>query len=379
MSTKRLLKKRILRLCVKWKGTFQFVFGLIVLFFIGMGVYQIGCWGINGVKYCYHAFVLDDLHCTYNYSIRISKGIEFCENGNHGFIMDTRTLKRILRNVNWVAGVENNEDSLLCFASKGYRGYLHRKTGQVVIPADHYRKAWLFSEGLAAVMESDSILRFINTAGETVIDKQFKYTQLPPHRGYLFKNGFCIMGGMNQQWGLIDKDGRWAVLPEYDDIEFTNKNCWICYKNGKQGLLNDSLHLVLKPDYREVLVTNNGIEVLKDDYTRQLLDFNSNILEPFMYTAVRELYYKTKAVDPRLDEYEYTLSPYLEYQTTYSSTNPTRVGLMGPDGIPVTPPLYSSIEAVNADCFRCFYDESGLHYEGEGASVLINSKGELIK
>ena len=378
MTTRSKIKMRILRMCVKWKGTFQFVFGLIILFFIGMGVYHIGCWGINGVKYCYHAFVLDDLHCTYNYSIRISKGIEFCENGNHGFIMDTRTLKRILRDVNWIAGVENHEDTLLCFASKGYRGYLHRNTGQVVIPADHYRKAWLFSEGLAAVMERDSIIRFINPEGKIVIDTQMKYANLPASRGYLFKNGYCLMKG-NDKWGLIDKKCNWVVPQEYDDIEFTNKNYWICNKDGKLGLLNDSLRLVLKPNYREVLVTDNGIEVLKEDYTRQLLDFNGNILEHFMYTDVRELYYKTSVVDPRLDEYEYALSPYLEYQTTYSSTNPVRVGLMGPDGIPVTPPLYFSIEAINEDCFRCFYDESGLYYEGEGASVLINSKGEVIE
>jgi hypothetical protein len=267
----------------------------------------------------------------------------------------------------------------LCFAKGGFRGFFNKKTGQVDIPADRYRKAWLFSEGLAAVMDGDSTLKFINPAGEVIIDRPFKYADLPDGRGYLFKNGYCVMQGANQLWGLIDKQGKWVVVPEYDDIEYTDKQCWICYKNGMQGLLNDSLRLVAKPEYLEVLVTDNGIEVLKEDYTRQLLSFNGDILERCMYTDIEHLYYESEVTDPDYEEYDYTLSPYMVYQTTYSSRGPIKVGLMGPDGIPVTPPLYSSIEAVNADCFRCFYDEAGEYSVGEGASVLINKKGQVIE
>ena len=379
MATKKFSKMRFLRMCVKWKGTFLFIVGLIILFFIGMGVYRIGCWGIYCAKYCYHAYIADDMYSICNSTERISFGYRFCENGSHGYIENARTGKKVLKDVNWIAGLQNDEDTLLCFASHGYRGYLNRNTCQVVIPADRYRKAWVFSEGVAAVMESDSILKFINTAGDIVIDKQFRYAQLPHHRGYLFKNGYCPVNRANLKWGLIDKEGKWAVIPDYDDIEATEKKCWICYKNGKQGLLDESLQLVIAPLYSEILVTDNGVEVLKEDYTRQLLDFNGNVIERYMFTDIRELYYKSGTVDPLLEDYEYTLSPFKEYQTTYSSTSPVKVGLLGPDGIPVTPPIYISIEAVNADCFRCFYDEPGRYYEGEGASVLINKKGQVIE
>jgi len=369
---------RFLRMCVKWKGTFQFIFGLFILFFIGMGVYHVGRWSINGVKYCYHAFVLDDLNSIYNYCEHINNSYWFYENGSHGWIEETRTGKRVLQDVCWVVGMQNHEDTLLCFASHGYRGYLNKNTCQVVIPANRYRKAWVFSEGLAAVMEEDSTLKFINPAGEVVIDKQFKYAPIKPYRGYLFKNGYCPIRGFNHQWGLIDKEGKWAVLPEYDDIVFTEKKFWICYKDGKQGLLNDSLRLVVNPEYLEVLVSIDGIEVLKEDYTRQLLDYKGKIIEHFVYTDVRDIYYKSGAEDPTVDEYEYELSPYKEYQTTYTSTTPIRVGLMGPDGRPITPPLYRAIEGVNAKCFRCFYDES-CSSEGECSSVLINEKGQVIE
>ena len=373
-------KMRCMRLYVKCKDVILSVIGFFFLFCMGVGVYHIGCWCYNVAGYCYHAYILDDVNDSYNYSRWLNRDFTFYENGSHGYIRNRKTQKKVLKDVSWVAE-SFDEDSLLCFASKGYRGYFNRKTGKVAIPALRYKMAWVFSEGLAAVMEEDSTLKFINTRGEVVIDKGFKYAALSSgNQGYLFKNGYCVMNGYNHRWGLIDKEGQWAVLPEYDRMpKFTSRNCWICYgDNGKQGLLNDSLRLVLPPVYREVLVTDRGIEVLKEDYTRQLLDFEGNVLEPCLYTDIRDLYYVSEIVDPSEDEYEYTLTAYKVYQTTYSYSG-LRVGLMGPDGKPVTPPLYSSIEAVSQELFRCFYDDAGTYYEGEGASVIINKHGRIIE
>ena len=78
------------------------------------------------------------------------------------------------------------------------------------------------------------------------------------------------------------------------------------------------------------------------------------------------------------DQYDCTweLSPYKVYYTTYSTDDEHRAGLLGPDGKPVTPPLYREIKAISAQCFRCFYD---IDCDGEGLSVLINSKGEILR
>ena len=370
---------RRLRKYVKWKSRFQKMFALVLMFVLCIAVYNIGRWGYYAISYFYHACIKDDANDAFNRSTALNSNYRFYENGGHSYIRDIQTRKKVLKNICWIAGADNQGDSLLCFAADNYRGFFNRNTGQVAIPADRYRKAWLFSEGLAAVMDSDSILKFINPAGATIIDTKIKYATLPARRGYLFKNGYCQVSGNNHLWGLIDKNGKWRVNPEYDDIVFTEKNCWICYKNGKQGLLNDTLQLVVKPEYLEVLVTEKGIEVLKNDYTRQLLDYNGDILEYNIYTDIRELYYKTSIEDYVLEEYEYELSPYLEYQTTYTSKMPARVGLMGPNGIPITPPLYTSIEAVNANCFRCFLAKTDQDSENEGASILINQKGQRIE
>ena len=368
----KIKKMRILRKWVFFRDEiWPFVFGLFLLVIVGFGLYQIGRWTTFFGKYCYHAYILDDLHRgVCNYEETISDRYVFCENGQHGWIRtNDRHEKLVMKDVAWIAGVDD-EDSLLCFASKGYRGYLNRNTCKVTIPADRYIHAWLFSEGLAAVVEKDSTLKFVNRDGEVIIDKGLHLYTLPTSHGFLFKNGYCQMMASNKQWGLINKQGLWVVLPEYDEILHTNKDCWIAVKDGKQGLLNDSLRLVLKPEYLEVYVTETGIEVTNPDYSMQLLDMQGKVLEPFLCSSIHQLSYPTKIIDEELNEFELELSPYKAYQTTFS---PSRMGLLRPDGQPLTPPIYTSIEAVNGEIFKCEINDD------THSSVFINKKGQVIK
>ena len=195
MATKRHWKIRVLRKIVKWKEALIMVMGLICLIGLVDGVYRIGSWGAYCAKYCYHAYILDDLNSVYTDKKSLGHGLYFYENGPHGFVKDFRSEEKVLRDVNWISGIGNEEDSLLCFASHGYRGYLNRNTGEVAISADRYIKGWLFSEGLAAVVDKDSTVLFINPSGEVVLDKRFKYSTLPANHGIMFKNGYCPMSG----------------------------------------------------------------------------------------------------------------------------------------------------------------------------------------
>ena len=378
MATKRFPKMRILRMCVKFRSALLSIVGLIILFFIGFGAYHFTTWAYSGLKQCYHVYIADDMYGLYNSSKQINKNFRFCENGSKGFIENVWTRKKVLKDVYWISGLDNEGDTLLCYASNGFRGFLNKNTCQVQIPADRYKKAWLFSEGVAAVMEKDSVIKFVNPKGEIVLNTKIKYAELPDCRGYLFKNGQCPMKASNGYWGLINKKGQWTVRPVYDDIFITSNNFWVFSRQGRQGVLNDSLQIVLQPQYREVLVTESGIEILKDDYNRQLLDYKGNVLSERIYTDIIDLSFKKKEND--FGEGEYELSPYKAYQTvSCSSTTPTRVGLMSPDGNPVTPPVYERIEAVNAQLFRCYYYCNSYHCDNGGASVLINSKGQIVR
>ena len=87
-------------------------------------------------------------------------------------IYDKAAKKVLLKDVDWVVTSSDN-DSLAVFAQAGKRGYLDRFTGEVRIPAV-YSRAWIFSEGLAAV-EKDGKLLFIDHTGKPSSIKVLRY------------------------------------------------------------------------------------------------------------------------------------------------------------------------------------------------------------
>ena len=64
-------------------------------------------------------------------------------------VYDKSKGKVLLEDVDWIV-VSEDKDSLAVFARNGKRGYINRFTGEVVVP-EIYTRAWIFSEGLAAV------------------------------------------------------------------------------------------------------------------------------------------------------------------------------------------------------------------------------------
>ena len=87
-------------------------------------------------------------------------------------VKNRATQQVILDRLEWLV-TGDKADSLAVFCRKGKRGYLNCYTGEVVIPAQ-YERAWVFSEGLAAVMSGGKI-GFIDRQGRTVIPPTWSY------------------------------------------------------------------------------------------------------------------------------------------------------------------------------------------------------------
>lgn len=64
-------------------------------------------------------------------------------------LYDTDKKKVLYKDIEWVA-TSGDKDSLAVLARNDRRGYINRFTGELVIP-EIYTRAWVFSEGLAAV------------------------------------------------------------------------------------------------------------------------------------------------------------------------------------------------------------------------------------
>ena len=109
------------------------------------------------------------------------------------------TIKNI--KIDWM---QSSRDSFAVFCSENKRGYYNTNTGKIAI-APQYRRAWIFSEGLAAV-QKDGNIGFIDHSGKTVIDFIFPYHGNPLSE-FVFMNGYCVVADSTGQCGVINTKG----------------------------------------------------------------------------------------------------------------------------------------------------------------------------
>lgn len=353
-------KMRMLRIVVYLKKVGVFVCGVFFILCFVTGCYNICHQPFSGFI---HSVILDDRYDNYTYRQRISEQVSFCANGAHGYLVSNITDKKLLRDVKWVIASENQNDTLACYASKGFRGYLDVRTGRPVIPAKRYTKAWLFSEGLAAVMEKDSTIKFIDTQGQVVIDRGFRYPSFS--YGYLFYDSLCAMTDASGKWGIINRTGEWVVRPEYDGIAHKDSGFWLLNKDEKRGLLDKKAKSIIPVEFRSIEVLDQGISVVLEDYTMRMMNYDGTLKHKFVCGDVDDIYYATSETDEMGCDIRILAS--CKVYNTYAG----HCGLMAPDGRPLTLPLFTSISAVNNDLYYCQFDHSdcGILLDGKGQTA----------
>lgn len=85
-------------------------------------------------------------------------------------------------------------------------GYVD-KTGKMVVEPKYSKLAQSFSEGLAAVPDSNKLFGFINERGETVIPHKFT-------NAHEFSEGLAAVAD-GDKWGFIDTTGKWVFKPQF--------------------------------------------------------------------------------------------------------------------------------------------------------------------
>ena len=233
--------------------------------------------------------------------------------------------------LDWTASSRN--DSLAVFCSEDKRGYYNMYTGEIAIPAQ-YRRAWVFSEGLAGVQKNGNI-GFINRKGDVVID--FKYPfHGNPLSSFVFNDGHCVVADTTGKCGVIDKAGAWLIDPEYDNVSAFKEYA---------------------------IVTKAGV-------TKQMT-YDGTILNSFVLDNILELTYdEDERYENREGELEYVTKTVKTGLFAYCVGG--RYGLMDSACHRLTEPLFRRIEAINKNMFRA----SLLDYYSE---VILNAKGEIMK
>jgi hypothetical protein len=231
----------------------------------------------------------------------------------------------------WTSSSPN--DSLGVFCSDGKRGYYNSYTGKIVVPAQ-YRRAWIFSEGLAAV-QKNGMIGFINRKGEVVIPFRYPYHGNPLSE-FVFDNGHCIVADTTGKCGVINRKGEWIIHPKYDNIDA----------------------------YEEyVIASSAGV--------RKQLTYEEKVINSFVVDNIKALTFTEKERYENKDGEIVYLD--IEVKTgLFSYSVGGRCGLMDANCRRLTEPLYSRIIAVDKNMYRALLLDSY-------SEVILNSRGEVMK
>ena len=231
----------------------------------------------------------------------------------------------------WTSSSPN--DSLGVFCTDKKRGYYNSYTGKIVIPAQ-YRRAWVFSEGLAAV-QKNGMIGFINRKGDVVIPFRYPYHG-NPLSSFVFENGHCIVADTTGKCGVINRKGEWIIQPKYDNIDA----------------------------YEEyVIASSAGV--------RKQLTYEEKTINSFVVDNIKALTFTEKERYENKDGEIVYLD--IEVKTgLFSYSVGGRCGLMDANCRRLTDPLYSRIIAVDKNMYRALLLDSY-------SEVILNSQGEVMK
>lgn len=180
-----------------------------------------------------------------------------------------------------------------------------------------YAKAYNYSEGRAAVVDDKGVLRYIDGAGNVVIDgtgtkmvtsSRYVTTEyaLPSHRnsdtakGYIyFDNGLVRVRKLERDYTfrnliysdsdvLLYPDGSEFAVPQGYTLEAYSEGVLVLRgKNGKFGYYHKDGYWLAKPVYTFIKPFSEGLGVLGfEDGKKGVIDTTGSIVVPFAYEYI---------------------------------------------------------------------------------------------
>ena len=320
------------------------------------------------ITHVWYPMEREELH-RFGHKQRISNQLTFVKprySTKPGIIQNFITGEVIAKDIDWIA-LPADEDSLIVYSKDDKRGYINRFSGEIAIPAK-YSKAWVFSGGVAAVAEGDSVY-FIDHSGKAVNNKKFAYN--PKNHGYVFHGDYCAMAVDDGLMGLIDRNGNWAVEPKYQWIISEANNFWRAREGDSQtGLwyaLNDRAELVTEIGYPEITISEDfGIIATLPNHLQVSYGFDGTKSDKFLCRDLEKMYYDK-------DEWDEEGNKIIDATTLmrYRMSDGYE-GLCTVDGDIITEPIYWEIAPITKDTYLCKYKDAS-------AGVIVNSKGEIVQ
>lgn len=280
-------------------------------------------------------------------------------------VYDSQTGDYVTPKLRWVSVVPKHSSLAVFCDKKGKRGFLNVNTGKIVIEGK-YRYAWVFSEGLAAVVDSNGKMGFIDETGKYAIAPKLDYIS---SHDYVFKHGVCCIENEDEKFGLLNRDGAWILPQEYERIDYVSDvDMFIVKKNDKKGLVrNGSFEWVYPLEYDDISCNNSSI-VLCKDYQLQRVSLDGKVVDPFIIDGTEPLMYKVRYIVDNGEEYVIS-DKVIAYRVC------ERWGVMDKrTGKVIIPAKYDYIELISDAILKC-----GMEQDDERGYVLYDIKGNKIQ
>ena len=273
----------------------------------------------------------------------------------------------LVKHVDWVVG--NDEDSLWVVSREGRRSYFNTGSGRLLSPFV-YRHAWVFSEGVAAVVDTADELSFITPDGQPGCPVRFRYRE-GHSANFVFHRGLCPMVDTAGRAGLIDRAGRWVLEPRYDSIYYT-AGFWALLSTDSLAAADSTGRLLvgMTPGHRLQVTEAGNLEFWHRTRPARLYAPDGRLIARQVYWSISNLCYYDG--DPSGYNTTSKYSGLMVY-----STDESHRGLVDLTGRVLTDAVYDEITALSTDVFSAqFRDDAETGYST--AFVLLNRKGEFI-
>lgn len=167
-----------------------------------------------------------------------------------------------------------------------FRGYVDT-LGKIVIPWDTVGFGSVFSEGLAAMSNSDDQFGFINKKGELVIPYQYDEVTR-------FINGLARVNILGK-WGFINKDGKLEIRADYDfSHDFVDGFCFVGIPHQDKAKYRPSWGII-----------NRGGGKVKDFIFDDVRDFHEGLGGALLNNKWSVIdYYGNKVIEKEFDNLE---------------------------------------------------------------------------
>ena len=258
----------------------------------------------------------------------------------------------------------------LVFRKNDKKGFLSSENGSPIFNAQ-FDHAWVDNPrfGLAAYVKNNR-LGFVNVkTGTFAIPPVFVIEKYHiAYHNFVFKdNGYCIVPGEDDKFGVIDTTGQIIIPAIYDEIDFISRGFMKLQSGFKYALYDSLFNIVLPMGYEKIEVNDFGIVALIN-HNQQLLDYNGkDVINNYWLDPIDYYEYITYFYEPfqGSGNEEMQISEYMKFRSG------DKYGVFNAAYKVIVPPIYSDIIYNGNGYFACAPD-------WHGGAIIIDKNGKPV-